>query len=202
MTELSTSYPRSYFRKSRVSVLKSNLQKDRTLLKLHPLRKIHVLMLLGWHIQHLHSGTSSKLQMSWACSVSLELYCNFHQKVNSIPTYTIQALGDLCSSTNRRTLPGRHNRICNKLKSTYSKKKDETPQVELQQTSKWAPKGRQYLFSNTLLHFVIFYLKHTRIFDSPWSSDLCTQQLCSVACPATQVFTTQQSQGKRNTANM
>lgn len=93
MTELSTSYPRSYFRKSRVSVLKSNLQKNRLLLKLQPLRKIHVLMLLGWHIQHLHSGTSSKLQISWACSVSLELYYNFHQKVNLIPKYTIHSTG-------------------------------------------------------------------------------------------------------------
>lgn len=91
MTELSTSYPRSYFRKSRVSVLKSNLQKDRTLLKLHPLRKMHVLMLLGWRIQHLHSGTSSKVQISWACSVSLELYYNFHQKANLIPKYTIHS---------------------------------------------------------------------------------------------------------------
>lgn len=90
MTELSTSYPRSYFRKSRVSVLKSNLHKDRLLLKLHPLRKIHVLMLLGWHIQHLHCGTSSKLQISWACNVSLQLYNNF-QKVNLIPKYTIHS---------------------------------------------------------------------------------------------------------------
>lgn len=40
------------------------------------------------------------------------------------------------------------------------KKEDKVLQVELKQTSKWVPKGMQYLFSNALLLIVIFQLKH------------------------------------------
>lgn len=61
MTELSTSYPRHYFRKSGVCV---NQQKERTPLKSHPPRKTGMLILLDWHIQHLYSIRSSKLQIS------------------------------------------------------------------------------------------------------------------------------------------
>lgn len=96
----------------------------------------------------------------YACSVCLELYNNLHHKVNSIPKYTTHSTTRfmiICKQMNtswQAPLSLQHNEV-----RAY-KKEDKALQVELKQTSKWVPKGMQYLFSNALLLVVIFQLKH------------------------------------------